>query len=438
MAHGPFEHAQAWEGCQDMAWMAMTPAQRVYRCTAASFQGCAVSAMPSKSARCSDMVAAQDREDAGWNDAVFDGSADPGQACVSGSARQVACSSKAPFVRDRGEIAWTNTWEAECEYSERNVLSWPHAGQSAWTERLDARGKHGERASGSYVTPYQQYNDAAWIGRSATQGARPSHAALYACRYEDASWMGGEPTARHMHRRHASPFPGAETWKWSSQASDGVSRSRAGTPEVWESLAWMRRPTQQSAHQTHARPLRSCGDTPWMGGSKAHSAYHSSAVREVAIGLGTFSAQHAYASASNASRLVSAGAEFASEASMALQSSGLDKDEQEEEVKEDVIERLAAADDIELWLLLCNVKQQLMACPGKTESAVVLGRNLPCHLRDWLKSGELRICRILRCYPKDFLVYKEGMTFYITCLHETHRTMFNFERPAVAGHLVRL
>eukprot|EP00929_Paragymnodinium_shiwhaense_P080877 TRINITY_DN42221_c0_g1_i3.p1 TRINITY_DN42221_c0_g1~~TRINITY_DN42221_c0_g1_i3.p1 ORF type:complete len:221 (-),score=27.03 TRINITY_DN42221_c0_g1_i3:364-1026(-) len=109
-----------------------------------------------------------------------------------------------------------------------------------------------------------------------------------------------------------------------------------------------------------------------------------------------------------------------------------------EELKESIIERLDEAEDVNLWKFLVCVKQHLMVFPDATDRAVGVGHMIPDCIRSWMAHTELRLCRILKCYPKDFYVYEEDSDVYIQCLHRTHRTMFTFVRPTTAGRVVRL
>eukprot|EP00929_Paragymnodinium_shiwhaense_P080788 TRINITY_DN42152_c0_g1_i1.p1 TRINITY_DN42152_c0_g1~~TRINITY_DN42152_c0_g1_i1.p1 ORF type:complete len:224 (+),score=33.65 TRINITY_DN42152_c0_g1_i1:123-794(+) len=111
---------------------------------------------------------------------------------------------------------------------------------------------------------------------------------------------------------------------------------------------------------------------------------------------------------------------------------------EEVKVKEATIEQLDAAEDVNLFNVLVCVKEHRMVCPKATDRAVEVGQMIPGCVRSWMLDQELRLCRILKCYSRDFYVFEEDDNVYIQCLHKTPRAMFTFLRPTTYGRVVRL
>eukprot|EP00929_Paragymnodinium_shiwhaense_P102784 TRINITY_DN66019_c0_g1_i1.p2 TRINITY_DN66019_c0_g1~~TRINITY_DN66019_c0_g1_i1.p2 ORF type:complete len:111 (+),score=16.80 TRINITY_DN66019_c0_g1_i1:264-596(+) len=101
-----------------------------------------------------------------------------------------------------------------------------------------------------------------------------------------------------------------------------------------------------------------------------------------------------------------------------------------QESKNDRAHRLARSGDLELWRLLLFVKQQLMASPQQTLPGTDLGRGLPEAQRSWLKAQDLRLCRILDCYPQDFAIHGQGGVVDVQCLHDGWGTSFTYCRAS--------
>eukprot|EP00929_Paragymnodinium_shiwhaense_P034602 TRINITY_DN18801_c0_g2_i21.p1 TRINITY_DN18801_c0_g2~~TRINITY_DN18801_c0_g2_i21.p1 ORF type:complete len:206 (-),score=10.52 TRINITY_DN18801_c0_g2_i21:106-723(-) len=109
------------------------------------------------------------------------------------------------------------------------------------------------------------------------------------------------------------------------------------------------------------------------------------------------------------------------------------------ETPEQKLARLTNEQNQDLQGLLRFIATHLLDQEDQTERAMDLGRRLPRHLRAWLRDQDLRVGRILKCYPWDFRVYEEDTEVYAQYLHSrAFNPTFAFRAPAGYQRTVRL
>eukprot|EP00929_Paragymnodinium_shiwhaense_P034604 TRINITY_DN18801_c0_g2_i7.p1 TRINITY_DN18801_c0_g2~~TRINITY_DN18801_c0_g2_i7.p1 ORF type:complete len:205 (-),score=13.28 TRINITY_DN18801_c0_g2_i7:671-1285(-) len=109
------------------------------------------------------------------------------------------------------------------------------------------------------------------------------------------------------------------------------------------------------------------------------------------------------------------------------------------ETSEQKLARFTNEQNQELQRLLRFIANHLLDQEDQTERAMNLGRRLPRDLRAWLRQHDIRVGRILKCYPLDFRIYEEDTEVYAQYLHSrAFNPTFAFRAPAGYQRTVRL